>query len=159
MSKIKPCLWFDGEAEEAATFYTGLFPGGAITSVSRYSEGMPFPAGTALLVEFSLFGRDFQALNGGPHFSFTEAISLSVACVEQAELDRYWDALIADGGSPGQCGWLKDRFGLSWQLVPEAMGRLQAQGGPGVGRMMRAMMLMKKLDIAALERAYAGETM
>ncbi|MDX3911663.1 MAG: VOC family protein [Sphingobium sp.] len=157
MTKIKPCLWFDREAEEAATFYTGLFPGGAITALSRYGEGMPVPAGTVMLVEFSILGQDFQALNGGPHFTFTEAISMSVSCADQAEVDRYWDALIADGGRAVQCGWLKDRFGLSWQIVPEMMTRLQVQGGPGVDRMMHAMMKMVKLDIQALERAYAGD--
>ncbi len=156
-SKIAPCLWFDGQAEEAARFYVGLFPDGAILSIGRYGEGAPFPAGTALLVEFSLAGQRFQALNGGPHFKFSEAISLSVSCVDQAEVDRLWEALTA-GGEPGRCGWLKDRFGVSWQLVPEALSRLQSSGdAAGRGRMFQAMLGMNKLDVAALERAFRGE--
>lgn len=155
-AKIKPCLLFDGNAEEAATFYTELFPGGAITNVARYGEGMHLPAGTAVIVEFSLFGQDFQALNG-PKSPFTEAVSMSVACNDQAEVDRYWEALIADGGSPGPCGWLKDRYGLSWQIAPDMMVPLYAKGGPAAARMMQAMMKMSKLDIATLERAYEGD--
>lgn len=156
MSKISPCLWFNGDAEEAARFYTSLFADSAIGSISRYGEGMPFPAGTVLLVEFTLFGQSFQALNGGPQFPFTEAISLSVRCADQAEVDRIWTAL-TEGGTPGPCGWLKDRFGVSWQVVPEALVRLQNAGDPvRTARMMGAMMTMSRLDIAALERAYAG---
>lgn len=154
---ITPCLWFDRNAEEAARFYVSLFPNAAVGAISRYGEGMPLPAGTALMVEFTLDGQRFQALNGGPVFTFSEAISFSVPCADQAEVDRYWDALIADGGSPGRCGWLKDRFGLSWQIVPQAMNRLQKEGRPEqVGRMMGALMRMTKLDIAALEAAFAG---
>ena len=156
MTKIAPCLWFNGQAEDAARFYTSLFADGSILSVGRYGEGMPFPAGTALLVEFTLAGQRFQALNGGPQFPFTEAISLSVSCVDQAEVDRLWAAL-TEGGSPGPCGWLKDRFGVSWQLVPEALIRLQSTNDPAAkGRMMKAMMAMSKLDVAALENAYYG---
>lgn len=158
MSKISPCLWFDGQAEEAARFYVATFGDGAIGAVSRYGEGAPFPAGTALLVEFTLFGRGFQALNGEPHYSFSEAVSLSVACKDQAEVDRYFDALTADGGSPGPCGWLKDRFGLSWQLVPDEMISMQKSGdAQAIGRMMGAMMTMQKLDVAALRAAFEGE--
>lgn len=153
---ISICLWFDGRAEEAATFYTSLFSESEIHSVGRYGEGSPFPAGTAMMVEFSLLGRRFQALNGGPQFQFTEAISLSVPCGDQAEVDRLWEAL-TDGGSPGQCGWLKDRFGVSWQLVPKALGELQKKGdGAAKARMWKALMGMGKIDVAELERAHRG---
>lgn len=156
MSKIAPCLWFNGEAEEAVRFYLSVFPGAALRSISRYGEGMPFPAGTAMMVEFTLAGQRLQALNGGPQYSFTEAISLSVRCADQAEVDRYWDAL-TEGGQPGPCGWLKDRFGVSWQVVPEALERLLGGGDPvAIGRMSQALFKMSKLDIAALERAYQG---
>lgn len=162
MSKISPCLWFNGEAEEAARLYAGLF-GGSIDFISHYPADNPFPApfaaGTAMLVEFTLFGQSYQALNGGPDFPFTEAVSLSVVCKDQAELDRYFEALAANGGSPGPCGWLKDRYGLSWQLVPEAMIEMQQSGdAAGIGRMMQAMMTMQKLDVAALTAAFVGET-
>jgi predicted 3-demethylubiquinone-9 3-methyltransferase (glyoxalase superfamily) len=157
MSKIAPCLWFNGQAEEAAKLYISLVGDGEITAISHYGEGMPFPAGTAMMVEFTLAGQRYQGLNGGPHFTFNEAISLSVNCVDQAEVDKLWDGLIADGGSPSQCGWLKDRFGVSWQIVPAAMGRMQREGTPEqVGRMMGAMMTMSKLDVAALEAAFQG---
>ncbi len=157
MSKIAPCLWFNGQAEEAAELYISLIGDGKITAISRYGDGMPFPAGTAMMVEFTLNGQRFQGLNGGPHFTFTEAISLSVNCADQAEVDKLWDGLIAGGGAPSQCGWLKDRFGVSWQIVPEAMGRMQKEGTPEqVGLMMGAMMKMAKLDIAALEAAFQG---
>lgn len=157
VSKISPCLWFDGAAEEAAQFYTSLFPDAAIGAISRYGDGMPFPAGTAMLVEFTLAGQSFQTLNGGPQFPFTEAISMSVRCADQAEVDHYWDAL-TDGGAPHRCGWLKDRFGVSWQIVPEALMRLQAAGDPvATERMMKALMKMIKLDVAGLERAFRGE--
>lgn len=157
MSKITPCLWFNGEAEQAARFYTSLFKESSIDGIGRYGEGMPFPAGTAMMVEFTLADQSFQALNGGPQFHFTEAISMSVRCADQAEVDYFWDAL-TKGGSASQCGWLKDRFGVSWQIVPEALGRLQEQGDPvATGRMMQALMAMSKLDVAALERAYRGE--
>jgi predicted 3-demethylubiquinone-9 3-methyltransferase (glyoxalase superfamily) len=157
MSKIAPCLWFDGNAEEAARFYTSLFADAAIVAVGRYGEGMPLPAGTAMLVEFTLAGQRFQALNGGPQFPFTEAISLSVRCADQAEVDRLWDAL-TDGGSPGRCGWLKDRFGVSWQIVPDRLVELQKSGDTAAtGRMFKALMGMSRLDVAALERAYRGD--
>jgi predicted 3-demethylubiquinone-9 3-methyltransferase (glyoxalase superfamily) len=163
MSKISPCLWFNGQAEEAANFYISLFGDGAIDSLSRYPEESPFPApfkaGTAMVVEFTLFGQSYQALNGGPEFTFSEAVSLSVGCKDQAEVDRYFDALTAEGGSPQPCGWVKDRFGFSWQLVPEEMIAMQKSGdAEGIGRMMNAMMTMQKLDIAALRAAFEGET-
>ena len=155
---IAPCLWFDVQAEEAARFYVDLL-GGSIDAVSHYGDGMPMPAGTAMLVAFTLRGRPFQALNGGPQFPFTEAVSLSVACADQAEVDRLFDSLTADGGSPRQCGWVKDRYGLSWQLVPQSVIAMHASGDSVViGRMMGAMMSMGKLDVAALEAAFHGET-
>ncbi|WP_336967919.1 VOC family protein [Sphingobium aromaticiconvertens] len=162
MGKISPCLWFNGQAEEAASFYISVFGEGSVDFVSRYPDDNPFPSpfksGTALVVEFTLFGQSYQALNGGPDFTFSEAISLSVACRDQAELDGWFDALTADGGSPGPCGWLKDKYGLSWQLVPDAMTAMQKSGdAAGIGRAMQAMMTMQKLDVAALEAAFKGE--
>ena len=158
MPDIAPCLWFNGQAEEAATFYVSLFPDAAIGAVSRYGAGAPFPPGTALMVEFSLFGQRFQALNGGPHFAFNAAISLSIACESEEEVDRYWDALTADGGEEGRCGWLKDRFGVSWQVVPTQLGQLlSSPDAAAANRVMRAMLSMVKLDIAALEAAARDE--
>lgn len=158
MSSITNCLWFDGQAEEAAEFYVSVFPDSSVTAVSRYGEGAPFPAGTALTVEFQLNGTPYQGLNGGPHYTFNEAISFSISCADQAEVDYYWDKLTADGGSEGQCGWLKDKFGVSWQVVPQALGSIMSRDDPaGVGRAMQAFMGMKKFDIAALEAAYRGE--
>jgi predicted 3-demethylubiquinone-9 3-methyltransferase (glyoxalase superfamily) len=155
---IAPCLWFDRQAEEAARFYCSVFPRSEIGAVSRYGDGMPLSAGTVMLVEFTLDGQRFQALNGGPQFRFSEAISLSVPCDDQAEMDRYWDALTADGGAAGPCGWLKDRFGLSWQIVPRSVGRMHKDGSPEqIQRLMEAVMRMSKLDMAAMEAAFAGE--
>jgi len=161
IQKIAPCLWFDRQAEEAAQFYTGLFPDSGIDEVTRYGEegfevhGMP--AGTALTVAFRLAGRDFTALNGGPHFTFSEAISLVVRCETQAEVDHYWDGLLAGGGAEGRCGWLKDRYGLSWQVVPNALPRLLADPDPAkAGRVMQAMLQMTRLDLPTLQRAYEG---
>jgi predicted 3-demethylubiquinone-9 3-methyltransferase (glyoxalase superfamily) len=155
---ITPCLWFNGEAEDAARFYTALFPDSKIGAVSRYGPDAPFPAGTALMVEFNLGGQRFQALNGGPQFPHSEAISLSISCGDQAEVDHYWDGLLAGGGSPSQCGWLKDRFGVSWQVVPAALGRLMSAGtSEQSGRVMAAMMKMAKFDVAALEAAFNGD--
>lgn len=151
---IAPCLWFNGEAEEAATFYTSIFPNSRILAVSRYGEGAPFPAGTALMVEFALDGRRFQALNGGGGRPHSEAISLSVACVDAAEVDRYWTALTTDGGKEVQCGWLTDRFGISWQVVPNGLEALIADPEPArAARAMEAMLGMKKLDLAAMRAA------
>jgi len=156
MSSISPFLWFDSQAEEAATFYVSLFPDSRIVSVARYPEGAPQPAtpGAAMSVSFVLDGLDFQALNGGPQFAFTEAISLFVTAETQDKIDFYWDALTSDGGEAGQCGWLKDRWGLSWQIVPPALGDLL--GDPDIeraGRVMRAMLGMQKIVIADLENA------
>jgi predicted 3-demethylubiquinone-9 3-methyltransferase (glyoxalase superfamily) len=159
MSRIAPCLWFNGEAEAAAEFYVSVFPDAAITSVSRYGAGAPFPAGTALMVEFRLFGQRFQALNGGPQYSFSEAVSLSAACRDAAEVDHFWSALTADGGQEGRCGWLKDRFGVSWQIVPDGLGSVLSDPDRArAGRAMQAMMGMKKLDLAAMRAAADGET-
>jgi predicted 3-demethylubiquinone-9 3-methyltransferase (glyoxalase superfamily) len=156
-SKIMPCLWFDGQAEEAAEFYASLFPNSRITSVSRYpAEGQEIhgqEAGRAMSVGFELDGRAFLGLNGGPQYTFTEAVSFQVYCDDQAEVDHYWNSL-TEGGSEGPCGWLKDKFGLSWQVVPKALTELMSSGdAEASGRVMKAMMQMKKLDIAALQQA------
>ena len=157
MQKIIPFLWFDDQAEEAANFYVSIFRNSWILSVSRYGDGGPGPAGTAMLVTFVLDGLEFQALNGGPEFAFTEAISLFVSAVGQEEVDHFWDKLTSDGGAPGQCGWLKDKYGLSWQIVPPVLGELL--GDPDAdksSRVMQAMLGMSKIDIAALQEAHDG---
>jgi predicted 3-demethylubiquinone-9 3-methyltransferase (glyoxalase superfamily) len=157
MSKISPCLCFNTQAEEAAKFYVALFPDASIGHVSRYGPNMPMPEGTVLLVDFILAGQNFQALNAGSAFSFSEAISMSVSCADQAEVDHYWHGLIAGGGAEVQCGWLKDKYGVSWQIVPNVMADIMTRPDKAaVGRAMAAMMHMRKLDIAALEAAYAG---
>jgi hypothetical protein len=154
MAQIAPCLWFNGAAEDAARFYVSLFPDAAIGSVSRYGGNAPFPAGTALVVEFTLAGLRYQAINGGPHYAFTPAISLSIACKDAAEVDHFWTALTADGGSEGRCGWLIDRFGVSWQVVPDGLGAVLGDPDPARrARAMQAMMGMKKLDLAAMRAA------
>ena len=163
MNKITPCLWFDSEAEEAARFYTGVFPNSKITSISHYGEAgrevHGQPAGKVLTVAFELDGRPFTALNGGPQFKFNEAVSFQVPCRNQDEIDYYWDKLTAGGDARAQqCGWLKDRYGLSWQVFPAAvMDMLQDQDRKKADRAMQAMMQMKKMDLKALERAYAGQ--
>ena len=158
MPKITNCLWFDTEAEEAANFYVSIFPNSKITDVARYPENLPGDrAGQVLTVAFELDGVRFTGLNGGPQFKFDEAISFQIEVQDQAELDRYWTALLAGGGSESQCGWLKDRFGLSWQVVPVQLPRLLS--GPdkqAANRVAAAMMQMVKLDIARLEAAAAG---
>ncbi|WP_026607397.1 VOC family protein [Methylocapsa acidiphila] len=154
--KVRACLWFDREAEEAANFYVSLFASSRILDIARYSEAGPGEPGSVLTVVFELAGVQYLALNGGPYFKFTEAISLSVDCADQAEVDELWDKLGA-GGQYSRCGWLKDRYGLSWQIVPARLPELI--GGPdkaGAKRAMEAMLQMSKLDVAALERAYAG---
>ncbi len=157
MQKITPFLWFNTQAEEAATLYTSIFKDSKILTVSRYGEAGPGPKGSAMTVSFQLEGQQFLALNGGPHFKFTEAISLLVNCESQQEVDELWSKLTADGGSESQCGWLKDRFGLSWQIVPTALGRMMSDADPQKAkRTVEAMLQMKKLDIAALERAHRG---
>jgi predicted 3-demethylubiquinone-9 3-methyltransferase (glyoxalase superfamily) len=156
IQKITPFLWFDRQAEEAARFYTSIFPNSKIVKVVRYGEAGPGPAGTAMTVEFQLEGQSFVALNGGPHFQFTEAISFVVNCRTQDEVDAYWEKLAA-GGAPVQCGWLKDRFGLSWQVVPTLLPELLSDPDPEKSqRVMKTMLTMKKLDIRALEEAYKG---
>ena len=158
MSKITPFLWFEGGAEQAAEFYVSLLPGSRIDNVQRSAADTPSgKAGTVLLVQFTLAGQSWIALNGGMRFEYTRAISFAIDCADQAEVDRLWDALCADGGSPDQCGWLRDRYGVFWQIVPQALPKLL--GGPdraGAQRAMQAMLQMQKLDIAALQKAYDG---
>ena len=154
--KITTCLWFDNQAEDAAEFYVSVFDGGKLLEVSRYGEGGPGPAGQAITARFEIEGRTFTALNGGPAFTFNESVSFVIDCSSQAEVDRYWNALSA-GGSEGQCGWLKDRFGVSWQVVPSVLGQLLSGPDPaGSQRAMQAMLSMQKLEIAALQLAYDG---
>ena len=156
MPKITPFLWFDTQAEEAARFYVSLFKNSKIGAIVRYGEGGPGPKGEVMTVGFELDGLQFTALNGGPVFKFSEAVSMQVDCEDQAEIDRLWRSLTA-GGEPGGCGWLKDRFGLSWQIVPASMGQLLGGDDPAKSqRAMQAMLQMDKLDIAALERAREG---
>ncbi len=153
-NKVTPFLWFNNNAEEAVSFYVSLFTDSKIVDVARWSKGAPFPEGTAMSVTFELAGQQYIALNGGPHFALNEAFSLFVSCDDQAEVDRYWEALIADGGSPSRCAWLKDKFGVSWQIVPKALGRaLSDPDRERAGRAMQAMMQMSKIDVAALEAA------
>ena len=155
MQQITPFLWFDNQAEEAANFYTSIFPNSRITGITRYGNGAPGPAGQVMTVAFEINGQKFTALNGGPHFKFTEAVSFVINCETQEEVDSYWNALTADGGEESQCGWLKDRFGLSWQVVPKAL--IETVQGPdqeGAKRALAAMMQMKKIEISKLEEAY-----
>ncbi len=154
MPEITPNLWFDTQAEEAAAFYVSVFPNSRITALTHYTDAGPRPAGTVMTVEFELDGTRFVGINGGPEFTFDEAVSFQIDCEDQAEIDRYWDALLAGGGQEGPCGWLKDRFGLSWQVVPKGMDALFADPDTSrASRAMEAMFGMKKIDIAALERA------
>jgi predicted 3-demethylubiquinone-9 3-methyltransferase (glyoxalase superfamily) len=156
MQKITPFLWFDTEGEDAARFYTSLFPNSRIVDIARYGEAGPRPAGDVMTVTFELEGQRFVALNGGPEFTFSEAISFEVECKDQAEVDRYWEAL-TEGGEEGPCGWLKDKFGLSWQIVPRRLNELLADPDKEKSqRAMAAMLQMKKLDVAELERAAAA---
>jgi predicted 3-demethylubiquinone-9 3-methyltransferase (glyoxalase superfamily) len=153
MPKLTPWLWFDTQGEEAAEFYTSVFPNSKIVEVTRYGSAGPRPEGTAMTVSFDLDGQRFVALNGGPDFSFTEAVSFQVACADQDEVDYYWTAL-SEGGEEGPCGWLKDRYGLSWQIVPTALYELLSDPDPErAQRVMGAMLEMKKIEIAELERA------
>jgi predicted 3-demethylubiquinone-9 3-methyltransferase (glyoxalase superfamily) len=154
--KITPFLWYDHQAEEAINLYISIFKDGKILHISRYGEAGPGPKGSVMTARFELFGREFLALNGGPHFKFTEAFSLMVECETQDEVDEYWDKL-SDGGSKSQCGWLKDKFGLSWQIVPRALGEmLMSSDKEASKRTMLAMLKMQKLDIAQLRAAYNG---
>jgi len=153
MPTITPWLWFDTEGEEAATFYTSVFPNSKITEVTRYGSAGPRPEGTAMTVSFELDGQQFVALNGGPEFDFNESISLKVDCQDQAEVDHYWSRL-SDGGQESVCGWLKDRYGLSWQIVPTALPELLSSPDPErAQRVMQAMLQMKKIDIDELRAA------
>lgn len=154
MQKITPFLWFDNQAEEAMNFYMSIFKNSKVGRVSRYDDGGPGPKGSVMVASFELDGQAFMALNGGPHFKFTEAISLLVNCATQEEVDRLWEKLSV-GGAPGQCGWLKDKYGLSWQIVPTVLGELMSGPDPvKSGRVMQAMMQMTKFDIKALQTAY-----
>lgn len=158
MNPIYPCLWFDTQAAEAASFYTSIFENSRILETTYYGENMPLPAGTVLTVTFEINGRRFMALNGGPLYQFTEAISLMAPCETQAELDRVWDRLL-EGGQEVQCGWLKDKYGLFWQVVPANLDELLSSGDQARSqRVMDAIMGMVKLDIAALQQAYDGRS-
>ena len=154
MPTITPFLWFNSQAEEAANFYVSIFRNSRVSRVTRYGEGAPAPRGSVMTVEFELDGQKFTALNGGPHFTFNPAVSFVVTCDTQQELDSYWEALSA-GGDPKaqQCGWLADRFGLSWQIVPSILPKLLEGDQARSNRVMQALMPMKKLDVAALKRA------
>lgn len=162
MNKMSTCLWFDKEAEEAANLYISVFKNGKINSIARYGkEGFEIhgrPEGSVMVVEFEVNGQEFMALNGGPIFKFNESVSLVVHCETQKEIDDYWQKLTANGGQESQCGWLKDKFGLSWQITPTALRKMMATGTKEQNeRVVAAYMKMKKFDIAALERAFAGK--
>ena len=158
MQKITPFLWFDDNAEEAMKFYTSVFKNSKVGKVTRYLEGAPLPAGTFMTGTFQIEGQEFVALNGGPMFKFTEAISFVVNCETQKEVDEYWEKLTAGGGQEVQCGWLKDKFGLSWQIVPTILIKLLGdKDREKARRVMDAMLKMKKIDIAGLKRAYANK--
>ena len=157
MQKITPFLWYDKEAEEAAKFYCSVFKNSKIHRTARYPEGSPAPAGSVMTVEFELDGQRFIALNAGPHFKFNEAVSFVIECDTQDEVDNYWSKLTSDGGQESMCGWLKDKYGLSWQVTPKALGKLMTDPDKEKAkRVMQAMMQMKKLNIAELEGAYAA---
>ena len=158
MSKIAPCLWFDGDAEEAATFYTSILPDSRIDRVNPAAADTPSgPQGSVLSVDFTLAGQQFIGLNGGPDFQFNEAISFSIDCEDQAEVDRLWDALVEGGGEHSVCGWLKDRYGVSWQVIPRRLPELVNGPDPqGAARAMQAMLQMTKIDVAKIEEAYEG---
>ena len=155
--RIVTNLWFDGQAEQAATYWSSIFPDSRITMTTRYPEGSPGTAGEVMTVEFELFDQRFVGINGGPAFPHTEAMSLMIECEDQAEIDRYWAALIADGGAESQCGWCKDRWGVNWQVVPTGMDQVFADPDPlKAQRAFTAMLGMRKLDLAELQRAAAG---
>lgn len=155
MQKITTFLTYNNQAEEAANLYVSIFPNSKILGISRYGEGAPVPAGTAISASFVLDGQEFMALNGGPHFTFAEGISLFVSCKTQAEVDNLWEELTSGGGEPGRCGWLKDRFGVSWQIIPTALGEmLQDKDPKKANNVLQAMLQMNKIEIAALQRAY-----
>jgi predicted 3-demethylubiquinone-9 3-methyltransferase (glyoxalase superfamily) len=152
--KISPCLWFNGNAEEAMNLYVSVFKNSRVINVQRYGDAGPGPSGSVMAVTFELDGVEFMGLNAEPDFPFTEAVSFFVKCETQHEVDELWDKLTRDGGQPSQCGWLKDRFGLSWQIIPNALGRLLGDPNPDrARRVMQAMLQMQKIDIATLEQA------
>jgi predicted 3-demethylubiquinone-9 3-methyltransferase (glyoxalase superfamily) len=152
------CLWFDGQAEEAAHYYVSIFKNSSIGRIGRYTEAGPGPAGSVIAVDFVANGQKFVALNGGPQFTFNEAISFQIHCADQEEVDHYWNKLIEGGGEPGPCGWLKDKYGVSWQVIPDALIDMIGDPDPEkAARTTQAMLSMGKLDIAALTKAYAGE--
>ena len=158
MQKINPFLWYDTQAEEAANFYVSIFKNSKVLSLTRYGEAGPGPKGSAMTIEFELEGQKFVALNGGPHFKFTEAISFVVNCTTQEEVDYFWEKLLEGGGKESQCGWLKDKYGLSWQIVPTILPELLQEKDPEkANRVMQAMMKMIKIDIETLKRAAGGE--
>src|SRR4029077_18518264 len=157
MQKITPFLWFDKNAEDAAKFYTSVFKNSKIGKIARYGDGGPGPKGSVMTIEFELNGLQFTALNAGPQFKFNESISFVVYCDTQKEIDEYWTKLTAGGGQEVECGWLKDKFGLSWQIVPSAIPKMLADADPvKANRVMQAVLQMKKLDLAKLEKAYKG---
>jgi predicted 3-demethylubiquinone-9 3-methyltransferase (glyoxalase superfamily) len=157
MQKITPFLWFDNNAEEAINHYRSIFKNSKIVNISRYGEGGPGPKDSLMTATFQLEGQEFIALNGGPMFKFTEAVSFLVKCSGQEEVDHYWNKLLEGGGTPQPCGWLKDKFGLSWQIVPTILGELlQDKDREKAGRAMQAMLKMQKIDVAALEKAFNG---
>ena len=157
MPKIVNCLWFDGQAEEAAQLYTSIFPDSKVDNVTRYLADMPMPEGSVMTVDFTLDGQQFLGLNGGPAFLFNESVSFQIYCADQAEVDHYWDALTADGGEESQCGWLKDKFGVSWQVTPTRLTELLSQSdAETASRVVQCFMTMKRLDIAEIEKAAAG---
>lgn len=158
MQRIVTNLWFDGKVEEALGFYTAIFDDSRVKSIINYGEAGPGPAGEIMVATFELAGQAFTIINGGPHFTHSPAMSLEVKCETQAEIDTYWEKLTADGGSPGECGWLTDRYGISWQVTPSALDdMLMDDDEAKTERVMRALLAMKKLDISALEEAYNGE--
>ena len=154
--KITPFLWFDNNAEEAAQFYTSIFKNSKILDISRYGDAGPGPKGSVMVVKFQIAGQEVTALNGGPLFKFSEAFSFVVNCENQKEIDYFWNKLTADGGRESECGWLKDKFGVSWQIVPTALGNLMSGDPKKANRVMQALFQMKKLDIARLEQAAEG---
>jgi predicted 3-demethylubiquinone-9 3-methyltransferase (glyoxalase superfamily) len=157
MKKFTPCLWFDTQAEDAVKYYISIFKNSKIGSIARYGEEGPGPKGSVMVVTFQLNGQEFMALNGGPMFTFTPAISLSVNCETQEEIDNMWEKL-SEGGEKGQCGWLKDKYGVSWQIVPNALGEMMiSKDAEQRSRVVKALNQMKKLDIKALRQAYEGE--
>ncbi|TRW23511.1 VOC family protein [Flavobacterium zepuense] len=155
MQKITPCLWFNGRVNEALELYKKVFSDFKVKQISHYGEAGPMEPGSIMTAVFEIFGQEFMILNGGPNYHFTEAVSFTIHCKDQHEVDHYWDGLTANGGQESQCGWLKDAFGLSWQIVPDALVELMTRKDPEKGqKVMQAMMQMKKIDIATLEQAY-----